>query len=872
MKKQIVFSLLCGMFSVAGVFGIINTAWANEEQSLTLPDGLFEGSSNFELRYESGSLDPMSLNGSALGVEFFEAGEAFGHAEKVSIASTGTLTGADLVVKELIIDGLVLGDKDGDRLAVDTLKMVSSGTWDGGNLVIDNVEMEGLNAESGSTNISIRTLLMKSLPVAELMAAGEKLSNAAEKYGGFDPEALQRGYRGPKDIEKLVGSLTALNDIAGLLDGFDLTLNQIQWTDDVQSGSLGRVTFGIRDGFWLPEFSAEGLKIDPGGEIGVEMEAVRFNLEGSLASRLSALFEIVGLALRPGETAPQTVREFFETLDREEVVVDFGTQLITTVEQEETLAEIKVAFGVPELMGLKLEFASRSPVNPIAFLGSSKFTALTQEERQAAIEEITTQGQLDHAQLTLTNWNAIDIFLKTYAQQSGQSEEQLRMTGETMINMFVGRGTPALAEASDALVAFLKTPGTLQASFRPPKPQPAPDTPEFNALVANPAALVEALGLSVKFLDEPMSIESHRLTQTEGLTGSNNAGISAKGLPEALPPIPDSNVLDWLSARRAYAEEDYETVLRLMVPHAEAGTESAQRVVAHAYRKTNQFEQAAPWYQGLAEKGDAASQFYLGMLYQKGLGVEQDNEVALEWLEKATAQGDARAIHALALSTQTIEVVKEINSGLSARAQEVLTDVVRHYYDADDPSGIHFAGKRDVLIPTALWDRIIVRWRAEGVMPSHGILQAVAGEHAGNEPATESATVATESASSESQGTTTGTIPFTDANGDDGIYTGQLIKGIPYGQGTWTDADGNEYVGGWKAGLSHGQGTFTEVDGCKYVGEWRDDDFNGQGALTCPGSDGFQSVGEFKDGELWNGKYIDADDVVYTVSNGEEVK
>ncbi len=369
-----------------------------------------------------------------------------------------------------------------------------------------------------------------------------------------------------------------------------------------------------------------------------------------------------------------------------------------------------------------------------------------------------------------------------------------------------------------------------------------------------------------------MSIESHRLTQAEGLTGSNNAGISAKGLPEALPPIPDSNVLDWLSARRAYAEEDYETVLRLMVPHAEAGTESAQRIVAHSYRKTNQFEQAATWYQGLAEKGDAASQFYLGMLYQKGLGVEQDNEVALEWLEKAVAQGDARAIHALALSTQTIEVVKGINPGLSARAQEVLTDVVRHYYDADDPAGTHFSGKSDVLIPTALWDRIIARWRAEDMMPGLIILQAVAGEDVGNEPATESATVATESASSESQGTTTGTIPFTDANGDDGIYTGQLIKGIPYGQGTWTDADGNEYVGGWKAGLSHGQGTFTEVDGCKYVGEWRDDDFNGQGALTCPGSDGFQSVGEFKDGVLWNGKRIYADDVVYTVSNGEEVK
>ncbi|MDG2075011.1 MAG: tetratricopeptide repeat protein, partial [Arenicellales bacterium] len=567
------------------------------------------------------------------------------------------------------------------------------------------------------------------LPVTELVAAGEKVSNAAMAFQDLDPEALQRGVMGPMNEENIMALVTAIKEIAQLSDGFGLTLNDIRWTTDAQSGSLGKVVFSVRDGFWLPEFSIERISIPSAdGEMAVQVKTVRFELAGSFSSRLSALFEIVGLALRPGETALHTTREFFRMLDREAVMVDFGTQLISTVEPEGILTEINFAFGVPELMGLKFELASRSPTNPIAFLGSSKFSDLPREEKQAAMQKIMTQGQLEHAQLTLTNWNVVDIVLKALADQSGQSEEQLRTTAEMMINMFVGRGTPALAEVSDALAAFLKTPGTLQASFRPPKPLPAADTPEFNALVANPAALIEALGLSVKFLDEPMSIESHRLTQTEGLTASKNAGISANGMPKALSPIPDSNVSDWLSARRAYADEDYETVLRLMVTHAEAGTESAQRVVAHAYRKTDQFEQAVAWYQGLAEKGDAASQFYLGMLYQKGLGVEQDNQVALEWLEKAAAQGDARAIHALALSTQTIEVVTQINSGLSARAQEVLTDVVRHYYEADDPSGIHFAGKSDVLIPTALWDRIMARWRTEGVMPSHVILQAVAGE------------------------------------------------------------------------------------------------------------------------------------------------
>ena len=723
MKKRILLSLLCGMLAVGGGLGLTEPSWANEEKNLTLPDGLFEGSSNFELRYEAGSLDPASLNGSALGVRFYEKGEAFGHAEKVSIVSTGSLAGSDLVVEELIIDGLVLDDKDGDRLAIERLKMISSGTWDGGNLVIEKLEVDGFDMKEGSSEISVGTVLMKSLSVAELMVAGEKVSNAAIPFKDLDPEALQRGDMGPMDQENAMALVGAIKDVAGLLDGFSLTLNDIQVVNDGQSGSLGKVAFGVRDGFWLPEFSIERLNIPNFGGQAVELEAARFELAGSLSSRLSALFEIVGLALRPGETAPQTVREFFEMLDMEEVVVDFGTQLITTVEQEETLVEINVAFGVPELMGLNIKFANRSPTNPVAFLGSSKFTDLPQEERQAAMKEIMTQGRLDHASVTLTNWNAVDILLKALAQQGGQSEEQLRMTGEMMINRFVGRGTPALAEANDALVAFLKTPGPLQASFRPPQPLPTANTSEFNALIANPAALVEALGLSVKFFDEPMSIESHRLTQPQGLTESKNAGISTNGTPKALPPIPDSNVLDWLSARRAYVEGDYETVLRLMVPHAEIGTESAQRIVAHSYRKTDEFEQAATWYQGLAEKGDAASQFYLGMLYQKGLGVEQDNQVALEWFEKATAQGDARAIHALALSTQTIAVVKEINPGLSTRAQAVLTDVVRHYYDADDSAGMHFSGKGDVLIPTALWDRIIARWRTEGVMPTVTVLR-----------------------------------------------------------------------------------------------------------------------------------------------------
>ena len=98
MKKWIFLSLLSGMLFVGGVFGVTTTGWADAERRLTMPAGLFEGSSNFELRYETGSLDPASLNGSALGVDLFDSGNA----------RYGALQYASLLVKSLKVkDGKI---------------------------------------------------------------------------------------------------------------------------------------------------------------------------------------------------------------------------------------------------------------------------------------------------------------------------------------------------------------------------------------------------------------------------------------------------------------------------------------------------------------------------------------------------------------------------------------------------------------------------------------------------------------------------------------------------------------------------------------------------------------------------------------------
>ena len=86
-------------------------------------------------------------------------------------------------------------------------------------------------------------------------------------------------------------------------------------------------------------------------------------------------------------------------------------------------------------------------------------------------------------------------------------------------------------------------------------------------------------------------------------------------------------------------------------------------------------------------------------------------------------------------------------------------------------------------------------------------------------------------------------------------YVGEYKDGERNGQGTLTWKNGRKYVGGWKDGLPNGQGTHTWTDGQKYVGEWKEGKPNGQGTKTFP--DGTMYDGEFKDGYLWKGTEYD---------------
>jgi len=102
-------------------------------------------------------------------------------------------------------------------------------------------------------------------------------------------------------------------------------------------------------------------------------------------------------------------------------------------------------------------------------------------------------------------------------------------------------------------------------------------------------------------------------------------------------------------------------------------------------------------------------------------------------------------------------------------------------------------------------------------------------------------------------------------------YVGEFKDGLPNGQGTETYPSGSKFVGEYKDGLKNGQGTYTWSYGDKYVGDYKDGKQNGQGTYTW--SDGYKYVGEFKNRKRWIGTQYDKDgNITKKYVNGEWIK
>ena len=95
----------------------------------------------------------------------------------------------------------------------------------------------------------------------------------------------------------------------------------------------------------------------------------------------------------------------------------------------------------------------------------------------------------------------------------------------------------------------------------------------------------------------------------------------------------------------AYEQSDYQTAFKLWLPMAEQGDANVQFNLGVMYEdglgvKQDDFE-AVKWYRKAAEQGYADAQANLGSAYSAGRGVRQDYIEAVKWFKKAAENGSA---------------------------------------------------------------------------------------------------------------------------------------------------------------------------------------------------------------------------------------
>ena len=85
---------------------------------------------------------------------------------------------------------------------------------------------------------------------------------------------------------------------------------------------------------------------------------------------------------------------------------------------------------------------------------------------------------------------------------------------------------------------------------------------------------------------------------------------------------------------------------------------------------------------------------------------------------------------------------------------------------------------------------------------------------------------------------------------DNGKYIGDVVNGVPHGQGKVITLF-SMYVGGFKDGKKHGQGIYAFPDGYQYIGELRDG--KPWEGIECPDTDFVNPYGTISNGQWCRG-------------------
>ena len=123
------------------------------------------------------------------------------------------------------------------------------------------------------------------------------------------------------------------------------------------------------------------------------------------------------------------------------------------------------------------------------------------------------------------------------------------------------------------------------------------------------------------------------------------------------------DILEGTSADDAMVAARWAEALRFLKRAAEQGNARAQSLCGQIYatggRSVPQnWTTAAKWWRKAAEAGRKDAQWYIGVCYYYGRGVDRDVAQAMGWFRKAAAQGDAFAAEAVQTGIPAVEVVR----------------------------------------------------------------------------------------------------------------------------------------------------------------------------------------------------------------------
>jgi len=105
----------------------------------------------------------------------------------------------------------------------------------------------------------------------------------------------------------------------------------------------------------------------------------------------------------------------------------------------------------------------------------------------------------------------------------------------------------------------------------------------------------------------------------------------------------------------AYDRANLSTALNIWSPKAQGGDPEAQNYVGEIYEKglgvEPDYEMALVWYKKAARQGYSKAQMNLGFLYEKGFGVEQNMAKAMDWYGKSSSLSDLKIPYAATIQS-----------------------------------------------------------------------------------------------------------------------------------------------------------------------------------------------------------------------------